>query len=73
MPRRLAPPPVTDELLRLAWQRVKHPGWPATLAAALEHPLYRICLHGIARNLARRPAKAAPPNPPLFPDLEPPA
>lgn len=66
------PTPVTDALLRQAWQHVTHPGWPATLQAALARPLYRICLHGIARNLARRP-KTAPPVLPLFPDLEPPA
>jgi hypothetical protein len=62
--------PVTDEQLRLAFRQVSRPGWPATLEAALEHPLYRTCLHGIARNLGRAPLKALPrPAPPPPPEL----
>jgi hypothetical protein len=61
MPR---PAPVTAEQLRMAFRHVRRPGWPATLEAALAHPVYRVCLHGIARNLNR--CRAAPL--PLFDD-----
>lgn len=60
----------TAEQLRLAFRQVSRPGWPSTLEAALEHPTYRVCLVGIARNLNRRgmdrvtPAQA--PQLPLF-------
>lgn len=69
------PPPPTDEQLRLAWGRITLPSWPRTLEAALEHPVYRTCLIGIARNLnrrgaARRPAPKAPPPLPLFEGLD---
>ncbi|MBN8493423.1 MAG: hypothetical protein J0M00_18600 [Burkholderiales bacterium] len=45
--------PVTDEQLRLAFRQISRPGWPATLEAALEQPVYRTALLGIARNLNR--------------------
>lgn len=73
MPR---PAPVTAEQLRLAFRQVSRPGWPSTLEAALDHPVYRVCLHGMARNLnrrgldrepVRRTAHALPPLP-LFDD-----
>lgn len=58
---------ITDEQRRRAWLRIQRPGWPPTLAGALAHPVYRACLDGIARNLARealarsaRPATARP-------------
>lgn len=49
----MKPAQVTDEQLRLAFRQVSRPGWPSTLEAALQHPTYRVCLHGIARNLGR--------------------
>jgi hypothetical protein len=63
-------PPPTDEQLRLAFRHVSRPGWPSTLEATLEHPLYRTCLIQMARNLNRRgidraPARTAPALPPL--------
>lgn len=69
MPRQ---PPPTDEQLRLAWRQVSRPGWPATLEQALELPLYRVCLYGIARNLGRAPFRARPrpvPTPAALPAL----
>lgn len=65
------PAPVTAEQLRLAFRQVSRPGWPSTLEAALAHPAYRACLHGIARNLNRRgldrmPARPAEATPDLF-------
>lgn len=40
------------------------PHWPATLEAALDIPLYRVCLLGVARNIARRGNRRKPPAPP---------
>ena len=63
------PAPVTDEQLRLAFRQISRPGWPATLEAALAHPVYRVCLHGIARNLGRAPFKTPPRPAPAAPQL----
>lgn len=61
---------VTEEQLRLAFRQISRPGWPSTLQAALEHPTYRKCLYGIARNLGRCGMDRAPasrqPELPLF-------
>lgn len=69
------PPPPTDEQLRLAFRQISRPSWPSTLETALQHPVYRTCLIGIARNLNRRgidrqPAPTAPPPLPLFEGLD---
>lgn len=64
-------PPPTDELLRQAWRQI-HRGahWPATLEAALDIPLYRTCLLGVARNIARRGShRKPPPSPPRTPQV----
>jgi hypothetical protein len=69
------PPPPTDEQLRLAFRQISRPSWPSTLEAALENPLYRTCLIGMARNLNRRgidrrPPPTAPAPLPLFEGLD---
>lgn len=65
-------PPPTAEQLRLAFRQISRPGWPSTLEAALEHPVYRVCLCGIARNLNRRGLDRMPApallQPALFPE-----
>jgi hypothetical protein len=60
-------PPPTDEQLRLAWRHISRPGWPPTLEHALQHPVFRVCLYGLARNLNRRGIDRVPP--PAAPQL----
>lgn len=63
-------PPPSDELLRQAWRQIRRdPHWPATLEAALEIHLYRTCLLGVARNIARRGSHRKPPSPPRTPQV----
>lgn len=57
MPQR---PPPTAEQLRLAFRQVSRPGWPTTLEAALAHPVYGVCLRGMACTLDRRGMDRAP-------------
>lgn len=55
------PPEPTAEQLRLAWRHLARPGWPDTLAAALQHPTYGVCIRGLARQLGRaQPCVPAP-------------
>lgn len=69
-----APAPLTPQHLADAFARHRRPGWPATLPAALEHPLYR----GLVRLRARQslaaaatPSTAAPqPAPPARPGFD---
>ena len=59
--RRKTLPEPTPEQLALALRQLWRPGWPADLAAALAHPVYSICVRGLARNLSRPPMRADPP------------
>lgn len=51
MRRPLHLPEPTPEALRKAWARMTSPARPATLEAALEHPVWGICLRAAARDL----------------------
>lgn len=51
MRRPLHLPEPTPEALRMAWARMTSPARPATLEAALEHPVWGICLRAAARDL----------------------
>lgn len=42
------------EQLQLAFRQLRRPsGWPASLDAALQHPVYGICLRAMARTMGR--------------------
>lgn len=55
-PHKPAPAEPTPEQLVMAYRHLARPGWPDTLAAALAHPTYGVCLRGLARQLNRAPA-----------------
>lgn len=59
--------PPTAEQLRLAFRHVSRPGWPATLEAALAHPVYSVCLTAMARQLNRHAFNHQPPPQPVAP------
>lgn len=62
-----APAEPTREQLQLAFRQLRRPsGWPASLDAALQHPVYGICLRAMARNLGR-PAWLSQPVAPSLP------
>jgi len=46
-------PEPTPAALRQAWGRMSSPSRPATLEAALAHPVWGICLRAAARELVR--------------------
>ncbi len=54
-----APEPTTEQL-ELALRQLWRPGYPRTLADALEHPTFGHCVRGLARNLGRAAPPAAP-------------
>lgn len=64
-------PEPTTEQLELALRQLWRPGYPRTLAEALDHPTFGHCVRGLARNLGRvQPPAAAPhrlPTPPVPP------
>lgn len=51
------------EHLRQAMRRISRPGWPASLEQCLDHPIYGPCIRGLARAIARQPARAVPTRP----------
>lgn len=54
-PAAAAPP--TAEQIAMAWRHLRNrAGCPDTLDAALAHPVYGRCVHGLAVNLSRRAA-----------------
>lgn len=54
------PPPPSQQQLQAALQRLQNrPGCPLTLEAALQHPVYGICVRGLARTLQPTPAGIA--------------
>lgn len=57
-PAKAAPEP-TLEQYRLAYRQINRPGWPS-FDEAMASRVHRICLAGIARNLARPPWQPAP-------------
>jgi hypothetical protein len=59
--RAKAPPPTTEQL-ELALRHLWRPGYPRTLAEALEHPTFGPCVKGLAGNLSRRSPQAHKPH-----------
>ena len=51
------------EHLSQAMRRISRPGWPASLEQCLDHPIYGPCIRGLARAIARQPARAVPTRP----------
>lgn len=50
----------TEDQLQAAFARLRRPGWPATVAAALASPLHAALLRGdVVRQLMRKPAPPA--------------
>lgn len=49
-------PPLTEELLARAMQRLRRPSWPATLPEVLADPLCAPLVRGLARSLQRQAA-----------------
>jgi hypothetical protein len=57
--QRKAPLAPTTEQLELALRQLWRPGYPRTLAEALDHPTFGTCVKGLAGNLARAQPPAA--------------
>jgi hypothetical protein len=51
----------SPEQIALAWRQLRRPSvWPASVEAALAHPVYGTCLRAMARQMARPVWQSAP-------------